>query len=221
MVSCYIFCFVLATACLDSIAAPQSGRPDTVAISGSASLRNEVNGTPRDLHNTRRSVLRVSAYIVSGRRLHEPRLDSLSDYVGPSDPANPSIPLVCNLAVRRAIDSAWSATRLASHRPPVSVNDKVEFGFAVHLAANQSILIDRMRTSDWTDRKPNELEIPINEATIATVHTHNSGALPTPSAQDVLSPLPAFVKSESYLFVTIPGTERYNRIELNRVCRTD
>src|SRR5579863_5627913 len=69
--------------------------------------------------------------------------------------------------------------------------------------------------SDHTDGRPNELEIPVTENTIATVHTHNTGARSTPSAADVKRDLPGFVKSQSYIFVTIPGTNHYAMVELD------
>lgn len=142
-----------------------------------------------------------------------------SDYAGPVDPSDPSRPAICNPVIRRAIDSVWGRSMLAAHRAPISVNDKVEFGFAIQEhTSTQKLVVEAIETSDLTGSKPNELAIPVDAETIATVHTHNVGARPTPSAADVASELPAFVKSQFYLYVTIPGTGTYAEIEMSRVC---
>jgi len=181
---------------------------------------------PNSLSSTQRAIGRGKSILkLRGVRHSQPEspgasLDSESDYVGPSDPANPSKPLICNLAVRKAIDSAWSSSVQAAHRPPTEFNSKVEFGFAINAnSENNSLELERIQTSDRTDSRPNELKIPVTENTIATVHTHNTGARSSPSATDVKSYLPAFVKSDSYVFVTIPGTNRYAEVELKKVCR--
>jgi len=142
-----------------------------------------------------------------------------SDYTGPADPSNPSRPAICNPVVRRAIETVWGQSMLAAHRAPISVNDKVEFGFAIQEhASTQRLAVEAIETSDLTGSKPNELAIPVDAETIATVHTHNVGARATPSAADVASELPTFVKSQFYLYLTIPGTGTYAEIELSRVC---
>jgi hypothetical protein len=170
------------------------------------------------VRHTRRSTLLSSEPLApAGLR---PMLDVSSRYVGPSDPSSPSRPLICNPVVRRTIDLAWEASVLAAHRPPIEVNNKVEFGFAVDVReSDRSLYVEAMQSSDLTGGKSNELEIPVGEATIATVHTHNTGARPTPSAIDVKSELPAFVRSRCHLFVTIPGTSHFAEIEPKRVCR--
>ncbi len=144
------------------------------------------------------------------------------DYDGPADPADPSRPAICNHDVRRALDTAWGESLQAAHRDPVSINNKVEFGFAIRVDASMHRLsVQPMQTSDLTGNKPNELTISVDQETIATVHTHNTGARPTPSAADVNSEIPAFVKSQFYLFVTIPGTRTYAAIDLKKVCSVD
>jgi hypothetical protein len=148
-----------------------------------------------------------------------PRLAFSSDYQGPVDPADPSRLAICNPQVRRALNVAWGESVQAAHRAPVSINDKVEYGFAIQLNnATHALAVQEIETSDMTGNKPNELVIAVNDETIATVHTHNLGARPTPSAADVASELPAFVKSQFYLYVTIPGTSTYSQINLNEVC---
>jgi hypothetical protein len=78
-----------------------------------------------------------------------------------------------------------------------------------------------METSDLTGSKPNELMIPVNAETVATMHTHNVGARPTPSAADAAGDLPAFVRSQFHLYVTIPGTGTYTEIDFDKACGMD
>jgi hypothetical protein len=148
-----------------------------------------------------------------------PRLAAYPDYTGPADPWDPSRPAICNPEVRHALDNAWIGSSQAAHRPPFSANDKVEYGFAIQVQSGTSRLaVAPMHSSDLTGSKPNELTIPVDEETIATAHTHNIGARPTPSAADAAGELPAFVRSQFYLYVTIPGTGTYAAIDINRVC---
>jgi hypothetical protein len=189
--------------------------PHEVSSPANASTGN------RHVHRAKGSIL-LHADGLSAPAGSQPSLDVDSAYVGPSDPSDPSTPLICNPAVRRAVDRAWGSSALAAHRPPVETNDKVEFGFAIDMRqSDRSLRIGPMQSSDLTDRRPNELEIPVSQATIATVHTHNTGARSTPSAADVKSEIPAFVRSQSRLFVTIPGTSQFAEIELGKVCETN
>ncbi len=141
-------------------------------------------------------------------------------YAGPSDPTDPKRPLICNPAIRKAMDIAWSSSVLAAHRPPSSLNDKVEFGFAVDASKDgRTVEVKSLRTSNFTDQKLNELHIAIDENTLATVHTHNIGASPVPSMADMKGPVPTFVKSQFYIYVTIPGEDRFARVEPDGVCK--
>jgi hypothetical protein len=208
------FCGVLSSAQSNQSGVKMSPQP-TAPLSGSltANLR---------AHDDKKSIVRLRADRLSESKPQEAWLDMESDYTGPSDPMNPAVPLICDPAVQRAIDKAWSSSVQAAHRPPTAINDKVEFGFAINVdIEGKSLLIQPMQTSDLTDRKLNELDIPVGENTIATVHTHNTGARPTPSAADLISGLPGFVKSQFYIFVTIPGTNRYAAVDLKRVCRVN
>jgi hypothetical protein len=58
----------------------------------------------------------------------------------------------------------------------------------------------------------------MNHATIATVHTHNTGVRSTPSPADIRSELQAFLKSRPRLFVTITGTNHFAEIDIRKVC---
>ena len=148
-----------------------------------------------------------------------PHLDQSSDYAGPADPSTASRLAICNPQVRRAIDLAWGSSMLASHRPPISVNDKTEYGFAIQAdSATHLLSVGSMETSDLTGNRPNELTIPVNADTIATVHTHNIGARPTPSAADVGGDLPAFVRSQFHLYVTIPHTDTFAEVDVHKAC---
>ena len=145
---------------------------------------------------------------------------SEAGYAGPSDPTDPKRPLICNPAIRKAMDRAWSSSVLAAHRPPSSLNDKVEFGFAVDASKDgRTVEVKSLRTSNFTDQKLNELHIAIDENTLATVHTHNIGASPVPSMADMKGPVPTFVKSQFYIYVTIPGEDRFARVEPDGVCK--
>ena len=75
-----------------------------------------------------------------------------------------------------------------------------------------------LRTSNFTDQKLNELHIAIDENTLATVDTHNIGASPVPSMADMKGPVPTFVESQFYIYVTIPGEDRFIRVEPDAVC---
>jgi len=145
---------------------------------------------------------------------------SESGYAGPSDPADPKRPLICNPAIRKAMDMAWSSSVLAAHRPPSSLNDKVEFGFAVDASKDgRTVEVKSLQTSNFTDQKLNELHIAIDENTLATVHTHNIGSSPVPSMADMKGPVPTYVKSQFYIYVTIPGEDRFARVELDGACK--
>lgn len=208
--------FVTASILCCCVSSAQSVQLADAANTGSQRAAMYENG---HANGKKKSILKLRADRLSQSENQGPSFDPESDYAGPFDPTNPSSLLICNPQVRRAVDAAWSSSVQAAHRPPTAVNDKVEYGFAINVKdENKSLTIDRMQTSDRTDRKPNELNIPVSEATIATVHTHNTGARSTPSAADVKSDLPAFVKSQSYVFVTIPGTNHYAEVELNKVC---
>lgn len=146
-------------------------------------------------------------------------LNQVSGYAGPADPENPSRPVICNPVVRRALDLAWSESSLAAHQPPFLTNDKVEFGFSIKLEKlAHRVSVSRVHTSYRSDGRPNALTISVDEETIATVHTHNLGVRPAPSLADLRMRLPSFVKSQFCLYVTIPGTDSYNSIDLNAVC---
>jgi hypothetical protein len=128
--------------------------------------------------------------------------------------------MICNPAIRKAVDRAWSSSVQAAHRPPTSANDKVEFGFAVDASKDgQTIEVKPLQTSNFTDQRLNELHIAIDENSLATVHTHNIGASPIPSRADMEGPIPAFVKSQFYVYVTIPGENRFVQVEPDGVCR--
>jgi hypothetical protein len=163
--------------------------------------------------------IRLRADASAGRRADTPRLISGSNYAGPADPTNPSGLAICNPAVLRALGMAWSSSFLASHRPPVSENNKVEYGFAIDAdPAAHLLAIGSMGISDLTGNRPNELMICISSHTIATVHTHNIGTYSAPSATDAAGDLPAFVKSQFHLYVTIPGTGTYAEVDLQKAC---
>jgi hypothetical protein len=212
--------FVTASILCCCVSTAQSVQLAAAVTTGSQRATMDANGDANGHANDKKkSILKLRADRLSQPENQGPSLDSESDYAGPFDPSNPSSHLICNPQVRRAVDAAWSSSVQAAHRPPTAVNDKVEYGFAINVNdENKSLTIDRMQTSDRTDRRPNELNIPVSEDTIATVHTHNTGARSTPSAADVKSDRPAFVKSQSYIFVTMPGTNHYAAVELNKVC---
>ena len=147
-------------------------------------------------------------------------ITSEAGYAGPSDPADPKRPLICNPAIRKAMDRAWSSSLLAANRPPSSLNDKVEFGFAVDASKDgRTVEVKSLQTSNFTDQKLNELHIAIDENTLATVHTHNIGSSPVPSMADMKGPVPTYVKSQFYIYVTIPGEDRFARVELDGACK--
>ncbi len=212
-----LFSLVVASALCGCVSAAQTNRSAAGANTHEAARNPGMQSAATHANSKKRSILRLRADRLSQPAALEPSLDSESDYAGPSDPSNPSSPLICNAEVQRAVNNAWSFSVQAAHRPPTEFNNKVEFGFAINVN-DTSLVIEHMRTSDRTDGRPNDLNIPVAENTVATVHTHNIGARSTPSAADVKSDLPAFVKSQSYLYVTIPGTNHYAMVELNRVC---
>jgi hypothetical protein len=218
MLACLLFGSELALCCVAANA--QTSRSDFTVNSPARSVLTNSASATLPVRVTGRSSIRLWTNRLSESKATEPSLDRYAHYVGPSDPSNPSHPLICNPEVRAAIDRAWGSSVQAAHRPPVEVNSKVEFGFAINVNdGSKSLRIDRMETSDYTDGRPNKLEIPLAENTIATVHTHNTGARSTPSAADVESNLPAFVMSQFHLFVTIPGTTHYAAVDLRKVCR--
>jgi hypothetical protein len=187
-----------------------------------SSANSELTREDRDARGaSRRPTIASRADVPTRPQIEHRLLDSEGAYAGPSDSTDPKRPLICNPAIRTAIDKAWSSSVQAAHRPPISVNDKVEFGFAVDASKDgRTVEVKSLQTSNFTDKKLNELHIAIDENTLATVHTHNTGASPIPSKADMEGPIPAFVKSQFFVYLTIPGENRFVQIEPDGVCRT-
>ena len=87
-----------------------------------------------------------------------------------------------------------------------------EAGFAIDYKGGKISIVNRVSSVN-SDQKPNELHIKIDANTIAILHTHGNNALSTPSPGDTRSPVPNFVRSQSALYVTIPGTNKYIRLQ--------
>lgn len=65
---------------------------------------------------------------------------------------------------------------------------------------------------DFTGVNPSSYRVPAN--TIALVHTHPNWKPPTPSGEDMDSPIPNYVFSGNKLYATVPGTQRYNEYDI-------
>lgn len=122
------------------------------------------------------------------------------DQVRASLPPSPTERLYCRPEMIAAFDKAWSLVRGGSA--------EYEAGFRVDKRDDGSgydIVFAPMR-------KDLELKLPIPISatrTIAIAHTHPDDAEPTPGPGDYASPVPNFVISRDALFVTVPGTRRY------------
>lgn len=58
--------------------------------------------------------------------------------------------------------------------------------------------------------------IPVNDLTMAIVHTHPQGGQPQPSDQDVSSRFPNYVFSGNQLYVTDPKTKKFYRYDIDK-----
>jgi hypothetical protein len=83
-----------------------------------------------------------------------------------------------------------------------------EVAFAVDYKDGK-LSIENKVSSVNSDKKSNELTIKTDPYTIAVLHTHGNGALPTPSSEDLKSSVPNFVRSLRDLYVPVPGTNTY------------
>jgi hypothetical protein len=128
---------------------------------------------------------------------------------GPEDPTKPGSPLYKNPMVKKASDDAFMTTTNGTARSGLA-----EAGFSIEYK-NGKISIANKVDSVHSDKKGNELTIVTDANTIAILHTHGNGVNATPSMPtkdspgDVASPVPNFVRSQSALYVTVPGTTNY------------
>jgi len=87
-----------------------------------------------------------------------------------------------------------------------------EGGFAINYI-NGQIQASSLVFSTFNGGVPNQLEIPTGTNTIVVLHTHGNNAQPVPSAGDLQSSVPNFVRSKSELYVTVPGTTNYIKLD--------
>jgi RHS repeat-associated protein len=121
---------------------------------------------------------------------------------GPEDPTNPGKPLSQNPIVKKASDAAFAKTRNGTARGGLA-----EAGFSAEYKDGK-ISIANKTDSVNSDKPANGLKIYADGDTIAIVHTHGNGAVPTPSPGD-LNPkvqVPDFVRSQRSLYVTLPNS---------------
>jgi RHS repeat-associated protein len=128
---------------------------------------------------------------------------------GPEDPTNPGKPLAQNPIVQKASDGAFESTDNGRARGGLA-----EAGFSIEYKDGKISIANQ--TDSVHDSGPaNELHIKTDANTIAVLHTHGNNAVPTPSMPtknspgDVASRVPNFVRSQSSLYVTVPGTTSY------------
>jgi RHS repeat-associated protein len=126
---------------------------------------------------------------------------------GPEDPTNPGHPLSQNPVVKKASDEAFMKTTNGQARSGLA-----EAGFAIDYKDGKISIVNKVDSVN-SDKKANELQITTDENTKAILHTHGNSALPTPSPGDLKSPVPNFVRSQRDLYVTVPGTTTYIRLQ--------
>jgi RHS repeat-associated protein len=131
---------------------------------------------------------------------------------GPEDPTNPGHPLFQNKTFKKLSDKAFVKTDDGKAR-----NGKAEAGFRIDYVDGKltfgPIITNANETS--ADGIPNEIPIPIFIGqTIAILHTHGNEAVVEPSSLDERSPVPNFVRSASFLFVTVPNATKDPYIQL-------
>ena len=126
---------------------------------------------------------------------------------GPEDPANPGKPLSQNAVVKKASDEAFQKTTNGQARSGLA-----EAGFAVEYKDGKVSIANKVDSVNESGTA-NQLHIKTDANTIAVVHTHGNKALSTPSPGDLKSPIPNFVRSQRELYVTVPGTTTYIKLD--------
>ncbi len=129
---------------------------------------------------------------------------------GPGDPTNPSLPLYENPVVRDQANEAWARTNNGTARGGLA-----EAGFAIRYE-NGFVSVGPIIDSVHSSGPAEQLDIPVDEYTIAIYHTHGNNGVPTPSAgpmSDMTTRVPNFVRSRGALYVTVPGTGTYIQLK--------
>jgi len=127
---------------------------------------------------------------------------------GPADPTDPTRPLVCNKSVQREFREAFMKTRNGEDRMGLA-----EAGRSIELSEG-AIAFGPWATTDLGDgERANRMNMVKDDSTIAFFHTHGNRARAVPSARDLKGEVPDFVISQFAIYVTIPGTESYLRLD--------
>jgi hypothetical protein len=161
-----------------------------------------------------RDIKATTAGIVDSAKKLEPAMPFATS--GPVDPTNPSRPLFCNEKVQREFGEAFMKTRNGEARGGLA-----EAGRSIELS-DGAISFGSWATTELDNGDENEranrMQIARGGSTIAFFHTHGNGARPVPSARDLQGDVPDFVISRFAVYVTIPGTNAYVRLD-PAVCR--
>lgn len=130
---------------------------------------------------------------------------------GPVDPTNPSRPLFCNKNVQREFGKAFMKTRNGEDRGGLAeAGRSIEFNEgAITFGSWASSEIDNGEANE----RANKMNISKDDSTIAFFHTHGNSARPVPSAKDLKGDVPDFVISQRAVYVTIPGTDSYVKLD--------
>jgi RHS repeat-associated protein len=123
-----------------------------------------------------------------------------SSKTGPADPTNPTQPLHMNPIVIKAGDEAFMKTMNGTARGGLA-----EAGFSIQNKPSGITIAYKVDTVH-SSGPPNKLALTTDNFTIALYHTHGNKAKAVPSADDMLSSKPNFVRSQSHLYVTVPNT---------------
>lgn len=130
---------------------------------------------------------------------------------GPIDPTDPSRPLMCNKMVQREFREAFMKTGNGDGRMGLA-----EAGRSIELIGGMLSFgswVTSAIDDGETGEKANRMSLLRDDNSIAVFHTHGNNARPFPSAADLRGDVPDFVISRFAVYVTIPGTGMYVRLD--------
>jgi hypothetical protein len=109
--------------------------------------------------------------------------------------------------VKKASDEAFMKTTNGQARSGLA-----EAGFAIEYKDGKISVTNNVDSVNESGTA-NQLHIKTDANTIAILHTHGNKALATPSPGDLKSPVPNFVRSQREVYVTVPGTTNYVKLD--------
>lgn len=115
--------------------------------------------------------------------------------------ADTSNRLECNAAFQKTAGKGWAITHWGQSIREVSFRiDRI----------NSQLVFSDVKLGEPTGH---HIDMPVTPDTIAVWHNHTALGSPLPSAKDMESPVPNYVQSQGGLYVTIPGTKTYKKLE--------